>query len=183
MSITFDHIVLSRGTQLTDEELDQLEEIVKDQRKDRSLISGDLDFDKNISAQYQIVKWDYSSRKNEAFDITFSEVLEILDTGTIAGHVGSNGYKKYYTASDIKCKGKESKQFRFIRMTKKRINKVIYGLDQIKNTSNGSNYIDFPTAREILSQIEKKVGELYKRYEEDAEKLIKRAEKKGIKAI
>lgn len=173
MSITFDHILASQGTQLTDEELQQLSEIVDTQKRERSILNGDIDFDRS-AGQYQTNYWDSQNGKRVYIDVTFRDAMEIMKKGELPGIPG-----RYLRVS---CKNKEPKQYRFIRLTHKRRRKVFNGLDQLRATANNSNYIDLPTAQETLETLEEKIAKLRKFYEEAAKKLVARLNKKnGVK--
>jgi len=175
MSLTLDHIVLSQGAQLTDDELQQLGEIVDTQRKERSILNGDLDFDRS-SGKYQVNNWDSQNRKHVYIDISFRDAMEVMDTGKLS----TMPDKRYLHVS---FSGKEPKQYRFIRMTRKRRGKVLRGLAQLEKTVNNSNYVDFPTAYETLNKIEEHVAKLRKTYEEGAKKLVARVNKQQVKTI
>jgi len=176
MSITFDHILASQGTQLTDEELQQLSEIVNTQQNERSILNGDIDFDRS-AGKYQTNYWDPKTRARTYVDISFRDVMEIMEKGVLPG-IDSRYLR-------VSCKSaKEPKQYRFIRLTHKRRSKVFNGLEQLQATLNNSNYIDLPTAQGTLEKIEKKVAKLRKTYEDAATKLVARVNKKsGVKTI
>jgi len=73
-----DHIVASQGVQLTDEELQQLADIVRLQQRQRSSLNiGDLIFDKG-NAVYEARWYDYKQRKRINRVLTDVEALEVL---------------------------------------------------------------------------------------------------------
>lgn len=168
--VTLDHIFASDGNQLTDEELEHLQEVVTNQKLARSALNGDIDFDKS-QGQYTTRTWDKQTRRSVDLNLSYQDAMELSLTGKLPGIDARSG---------VRCVGNEPRQYKFIRLSLYRLGKVKYALDALGGTCNKSNVIDLPTAKYVLTVLQNRVECLSKIYEEAADKLIKRYEKQCL---
>lgn len=176
MSITLDHLILARGTQLTDEELEQLAEIVTTQKKERSPLNNDIDLDKG-KGQYTVSYYPagvsrYSYGKRIRLDLAVDQVADALWGDPIAG-VPEESYP------ELNCSNKEPRQYKFMRLSSNRYDAVIAKMHALKATINKSNVIDLPMACRILVGLEEEVDALRTTYEDAAKQLINKFNKKA----
>lgn len=159
-----DHVVASQGAQLTDEELQQLADIVKIQMRQRSPLSqGDLILDKG-TAVYNNISYNYQTRKRTYIPVTYAKAIELFRKGRDNPFVTKSG----------------GKQDKFIRMAVRRLRHTLEPL-QLMQEMFSTAVIDLPIAKEVIESIEDETVKLRAIFEKKAEALPKLIEKKNKK--